>query len=136
MVKPQECKSQARKLEENAPGSVIVIFLSPVDLVIEEHANQSCEVSHEGGSNVDQTTLAQERPWRMANAKEDGLQDESIGLKAIVKFSSTYVILYKARPNGHRETLPIDERSSVGGRHCEDESGRVAAEMEGNDRSR
>jgi len=73
MVEPQERKTQGRKLEEDTPRRVVVILLSPVDLVIEEHANQSSQITHEGGSDVDQAALAQPRPWRMADPKEDGL---------------------------------------------------------------
>lgn len=73
MVEPQKTNSQGRKLEDDTPRGVVVIFLSPVDLVIEEHANQGGKVAHNSGSDVDQAALAQPRPWRMANPKEDGL---------------------------------------------------------------
>lgn len=53
MGEPQEGKAQARELEENAPRGVIVTLLSPIDLVAEEHANQSREISDKGGSDVD-----------------------------------------------------------------------------------
>jgi hypothetical protein len=61
------------ELEDGQPSMVVML-----DLIIDDHDEAGDQVGCNQTSQTDESLLANAEPWRMADAKEDGLRPMSI----------------------------------------------------------
>jgi len=102
MVKKLEEGRDIGKLEEGDQARVVAL-----DLVLDQCQESDEQVCSSQASESDESLLADANPWRVADAKEDGLVDVSVD--ELMGELMTYVIVF----------LAVLGKESGRGRHCE-----------------